>query len=181
MKTNTEALKALYVAAGGDASAVADAVTTVDVLNALAVLFGGEGDATTNPDAIDNIAAVAGDIGGGGTQYNSFVFDDATGPTVGTYEPFNNTDDSMASHVIEMSMSERTSVSVLYSSYIKKFTNLKTLYVPSNVMTFQVSSGDVSVFRNNTSLEKIIINKPENSISGAPWGAPDTTQVVWTG
>jgi hypothetical protein len=58
MKTNPEALKALYVAAGGDASAVADAVTSVDVLNAMAVLFGGDGDATTNPDAIDNIAAV---------------------------------------------------------------------------------------------------------------------------
>ena len=58
MKTNTEALKALYVAAGGDASAVADAVTTVDVLNKIAVLFSGDGDATTNPDAIDNIAAV---------------------------------------------------------------------------------------------------------------------------
>ena len=58
MKTNPEALKALYVAAGGDASAVADAVTTVDVLNAIAVLFGGDGDATTNPDAIDNITAV---------------------------------------------------------------------------------------------------------------------------
>ncbi len=58
MKTNTEALKALYVAAGGDASAVADAVTTVDVLNALAVLLGGVGTAATNPDAIDNITAV---------------------------------------------------------------------------------------------------------------------------
>lgn len=58
MNTNPEALKALYVAAGGDASAVADAVTSVDVLNAIAVLFGGDGDATTNPDAIDNIAAV---------------------------------------------------------------------------------------------------------------------------
>lgn len=58
MKTNPEALKALYVAAGGDASAVADAVTSVDVLNAIAVLFGGDGNATTNPDAIDNIAAV---------------------------------------------------------------------------------------------------------------------------
>lgn len=58
MNTNPEALKALYVAAGGDASAVADAVTSVDVLNAIAVLFGGEGGATTNPDAIDNIAAV---------------------------------------------------------------------------------------------------------------------------
>ena len=58
MKTNPDALKALYVAAGGDASAVADAVTSVDVLNAIAVLFGGDGDATTNPDAIDNITAV---------------------------------------------------------------------------------------------------------------------------
>lgn len=58
MKTNPEALKALYVAAGGDASAVADAVTSVDVLNKIAVLFGGVGTATTNPDAIDNIAAV---------------------------------------------------------------------------------------------------------------------------
>lgn len=58
MKTNPDALKALYVAAGGDASAVADAVTSVDVLNAISVLFGGDGDATTNPDAIDNIAAV---------------------------------------------------------------------------------------------------------------------------
>lgn len=57
MNTNPEALKALYVAAGGDASAVADAVTSVDVLNAIAVLFGGTGTATTNPDAIGNIAA----------------------------------------------------------------------------------------------------------------------------
>lgn len=57
MKTNPDALKALYVAAGGDASAVAGAVTSVDVLNAMAVLFGGSGDATTNPDAIDNITA----------------------------------------------------------------------------------------------------------------------------
>lgn len=65
MKTNPEALKALYVAAGGDASAVADAVTTVDVLNKIAVLFGGVGTATTNPDAIDNITAVYTPGGGG--------------------------------------------------------------------------------------------------------------------
>lgn len=65
MKTNPEALKALYVAAGGDASAVADAVTSVDVLNKIAVLFGGVGTATTNPDAIDNITAVYTPGGGG--------------------------------------------------------------------------------------------------------------------
>jgi hypothetical protein len=80
MKTNPEALKALYVAAGGDASAVADAVTSVDVLNKIAVLLGGVGTATTNPDAIDNIAAVY-TPGGGGDEpvsqkdlYNSDKF-----------------------------------------------------------------------------------------------------------
>lgn len=65
MNTNPEALKALYAAAGGDVAAVADAVTSVDVLNAIAVLLGGVGDATTNPDAIDNIAAVYKSGGGG--------------------------------------------------------------------------------------------------------------------
>lgn len=65
MKTTPEALKDLYVALGGDASAVADASTSVDVMNAIAEKLGGEGGAVLNPDAIDNITAVAGNAGGG--------------------------------------------------------------------------------------------------------------------
>ena len=38
---------------------VAEASTIVDVLNAIAVLLGGDGDAVTNAEAIDNITAVA--------------------------------------------------------------------------------------------------------------------------
>ena len=57
--TNVEALKALYAALGGTAADVANAVTIVDVLNALAALFEGDDDATTNADAIANITAVA--------------------------------------------------------------------------------------------------------------------------
>lgn len=64
MKTTPEALKDLYVALGGDASAVADASTSVDVLNAIAEKLGGEGGAVLNPDAIENITAVAGNAGG---------------------------------------------------------------------------------------------------------------------
>lgn len=64
--TNPEALKALYVALGGDASAVADDNLTVEVLNALAAKFEGEADADTIPEAIENITAVAENIGGGG-------------------------------------------------------------------------------------------------------------------
>lgn len=62
MKTTPEALKDLYVALGGEASAVADASTNVDMLNAISDKFGGSNDASLNPDAIENIASVADNI-----------------------------------------------------------------------------------------------------------------------
>lgn len=62
MKTTPEALKGLYVELGGTAADVAGLNKTVDVLNAIAVLLNGEGGASVIPDAIDNIAAVAGSL-----------------------------------------------------------------------------------------------------------------------
>ena len=59
---NVEALKALYTALGGSADNVANAVTIVDVLNEISKLFSGDYDATTNAEAIANIAEVAGSI-----------------------------------------------------------------------------------------------------------------------
>lgn len=56
---NVASLKALYLALGGDSADVAEASTTVDVLNAIAVLLGGTGGAVTNAEAISNIATVA--------------------------------------------------------------------------------------------------------------------------
>lgn len=52
-------LKALYLALGGESADVAEALTNVDVLNAIAYLLGGSNTATTNAEAIANIAAVA--------------------------------------------------------------------------------------------------------------------------
>lgn len=60
--TNVEALQALYAALGGTPANVANASTSVEVLNAIAALYDGEDDAIINPDAIANIAAVAGSI-----------------------------------------------------------------------------------------------------------------------
>ena len=60
--TNVEALKALYVALGGNTADVAGATTNVNVLNAIAKLFDGDDDAVTNVEAIVNIAAVGGAI-----------------------------------------------------------------------------------------------------------------------
>jgi hypothetical protein len=56
---NVTALKALYTALGGS-SDLSAANTSVEVLNAISTLLSGEGGATLNPDAIANIAAVAG-------------------------------------------------------------------------------------------------------------------------
>lgn len=62
--SNLEALKALYTALGGEADLSA-ATTSVDVLNAIAELYEGEGDATLNAEAIANISEV---VTGGGSK-----------------------------------------------------------------------------------------------------------------
>lgn len=64
--TNTEALKDLYIALGGTAAEVAGPMSNVDVLNAIAAKFEGDGSAVDNAAAVLNIAAVAGNISGGG-------------------------------------------------------------------------------------------------------------------
>lgn len=71
--TNVEALKALYVALGGTAADVANASTIVEVLNAIAAKYDGADDATINPDAIANIAAVAENINPAPTLQNKTV------------------------------------------------------------------------------------------------------------
>lgn len=63
MNTTPNALKDLYEALGGEASEVAELSQTVDVLNAIAEKYKGEGNASVIPDAIENIAAVADNIG----------------------------------------------------------------------------------------------------------------------
>lgn len=72
---NVEALKSLFEALGGEAADVADANTSVDVLNAIAKQFDGEDDAVLNPEAIANIAAVADGMSGrsGDVQFGSIT------------------------------------------------------------------------------------------------------------
>ena len=53
--------------------------------------------------------------------------------------------------------------------------NLTTVYFPSSITEI-----DFSTIGNIPRLRTIYIDKPENSISGAPWGARNAT-VIWTG
>lgn len=86
--TNVEALKALYTALGGTASDVANANTIVEVLNAIAAKYDGGSDATINPDAIANIAAVAGSILPEPTLQNKTVTPTTSGQTVSAGEGY---------------------------------------------------------------------------------------------
>lgn len=54
--------------------------------------------------------------------------------------------------------------------------NLTEIIIPASVTVIGSNA-----FLNCTNLATITINKPANSISGRPWGAPNTTQIIWTG
>ena len=163
--TNVEALQALYAALGGTPANVANASTSVEVLNAIAALFDGDDDAIINPDAIANIAAVIGNIGG--EDGSEFFFDggDTQFQVKGNIikkltipEGFTNVDNAIGT------------TSIAYMS------GCTEINIPSTMTALPTT-----VFAHCTALEKITINKPEGSITGAPWGAPETTQIIWNG
>lgn len=54
--------------------------------------------------------------------------------------------------------------------------HLQSITIPASVETI----GE-ECFDGCEALETITINKPEDSIEGAPWGAPETTQIIWNG
>lgn len=56
----------------------------------------------------------------------------------------------------------------------RKCTGLTSIEMPNSVDNISQD-----VFLDCTNLEKIYINKDENTITGSPWGAPNTTQVMW--
>ena len=55
---------------------------------------------------------------------------------------------------------------------------LRSITVPSSVTEIEDDAFSSHNFY-APSLSTIIINKPEDSISGAPWGAPDYVQIIW--
>lgn len=66
MAKNITALKNLYKQLGGDEKDVASLTKTVEVLNAITVLLGGEGKDTKISDAIESVAEVAPEVNDGG-------------------------------------------------------------------------------------------------------------------
>lgn len=169
--TTPEALKALYVALGGSADDIATANTSVDVLNAIAVKFEGDGDATLNPDAIMNVVSVLDNIIPEPTSYGSEFFYNPNDGSGGQFYISNINIEKLTVPEGYKTLSNTTaSGSIYYAEFLKE------IHLPSTI-----TSMITNIFRNMTALEKITINKPEGSLSGAPWGAPETCEIVWLG
>lgn len=196
--TNVEALKALYTALGGDAADVADATTITAVLNIIAAKYEGADDATTNAEAIANIADVAGSITPEPDktdvikliERNFTTFDIPEGiTTIGT-SAFNG-----AVNLTSIDIPE--GVTSIYNSAFYDCLALANVGLPNGITSIgilafgfcklleaieipnSVESIGEQCFQGCTALKTITINKAEGSITGAPWGAPSTTQVVW--
>ena len=161
--TNVEALKALYVALGNEAADVENATTIVDVLNAIAAKYEGKDDATTNAEGIENITDVLANIlPEPEPSENNAKF----GAKPAAFETIRN--------LVSIDIPEGVTSLASYALY--GGTALTNVTIPSNV-----TSIGSDAFANCTSLKTITIDKPESSITGAPWGAPSTTQIIWNG
>lgn len=68
------------------------------------------------------------------------------------------------------------SVTSIGNSAFNQCTKLPSIKIPSSI-----TSIGGSAFNGCTVLKTITIDKPEGSITGAPWGAPSTTQIIWNG
>ena len=226
--TNVEALQALYAALGGTPSNVANASTSVEVLNAIAALFDGEDDAILNPEAIANIAAIAGSIipeptlieksitANGTYNASSDSADGYSEVTVnvqpnlttksitanGTYSAEDDDADGYSSVTVDVS-SDNNANFVYYNNPIQSGTfslknSVEKIEIPEGFTQFGsefngapsireiIIPSTVTVIHNTAfsganNLEKIIINKPEGSITDAPWSAPSSTQIIWNG
>lgn len=184
--TNVEALKVLYVALGNEAADVENATTIVDVLNAIAAKYEGKDDATTNSEGIENITAVLDNIIPEPVPSENNAKFAATPVEFFAIRNFVSIDipegitslgnSAFANYSALTNVTIPNTVTSLGSNVFSQCAALKNITIPNSV-----TSIGIGVFTGCDSLETITIDKPEGSITGAPWGAPSTTQIIWNG
>lgn len=184
--TNVEALKALYVALGNEAADVENANTIVDVLNAIAAKYEGKDDAATNAEGIENITAVLDNIIPEPVPSENNAKFAATPAAFSVSENLVSVDIPNGVTSIDANglgyckgltnIEIPNSVTSIGNSAFNQCAKLSSIKIPSSI-----TSIGGSAFNGCTSLESITIDKPEGSITGAPWGAPSTTRIIWNG
>lgn len=163
--TNVEALQALYAALGGVAADVANAVTIVDVLNAIAAKYEGADDAVINPDAIANIAAVADKLMPEPTLIEKSIT--ANGEFMAT--------DDEADGYSKVTVNVKSDAEFSATpSVFKVATNLKSITIPDGVTTIGNDT-----FYGFTSLEEVILPESLEAINdGAFAGASSLKEIT---
>ena len=169
--TTVEALKTLYTALGGESSDIENVSTTVGVLNMIGTLFEGKGNATVNSEAVANIAAVAENITGGGSESNSIVFTDNI--LVGVSAIQNAFNSSYKSYIKKAVVPDTTNV--IYTIAFQGCSGLEEVAIPNNVTEIQGGA-----FQGCSSLPSITLSDSLTAINdGAFQGCSSLSSIVF--
>ena len=179
--TIVKTLKALYERLGGTPSDVANATRAVDVLNAIAALYGGASNATRITKAIANIAAVAsGLIKPSGTKS---ITANGTGIDVANYATANVNVETYEAVLINLIERDITSIDIpngvttIGAMAFSACANLTGVIIPAGV-----TSIGGNAFYNCTGLTSITIPDSVTSIGAfALSGASQLTDIYYTG
>lgn len=76
--------------------------------------------------------------------------------------------------ITELTATDLAQITAIGPHVLQDCTQLKIVHIPDNITLI-----DTSAFDGCINLQEIIIDKEQNAIEGAPWGAPDTTTVHW--
>lgn len=154
--TKTEALKNLYAALGGAPEEVEDKDTIAEVLAEISKLLGAETDYDTIAELVDQIADAA-------RNKNVVSF-----ARVGTMTLLNS--------IRGLNIKVPTGVTAIGEGAFTGCTGLESITIPHGVTSIAEDA-----FSGCTALETISIDQSEGSITGSPWGAPETCEIIWTG
>lgn len=127
-------------------------------------------------DGLEEFPADIGSIQGGLEMNVTFAVDSSGNKCIPDYMFYNNHGSGSYNtgyNIEEVVIGD--SISKIYGYAFSDCRKLKSVTIGSGIVSI-----DMFVFGGTTNLETITIKKPQGSVSGAPWGAPNAT-IVWTG
>ena len=124
--------------------------------------------------AISNAITAKGGTVGANDGLEEFAADIATIPSGGVEFKSTPSNFTLITNIDNLNVTVPNGCNTITNNAFKGCTGLTSIEIPNSV----ISIGSF-IFQNCTNLETIYINKEEGSLSGSPWGAPNTPQVIW--
>lgn len=76
--------------------------------------------------------------------------------------------------ITELTTADLAQITAIGPHVLQDCTQLKIVHIPDNINLI-----DTLAFDGCINLQEIVIDKEQDAIEGAPWGAPDTTVIHW--